>query len=173
MVIRALYYILTICSVLAIFLLFQEPYFLDLTKNTNNIANMQVYNIEDFEISDKVDKILRAKKAIRYAHEDVLFDGNLSYIHDGLNYFLTSKKMKLKDKIITLSKDVVLNRNDGLEFKSEQLKYDFENKLIFTDVPFNAFGYKTIVNGDRLRYDLKTKNMLVYGVKASYELEKK
>ncbi len=173
MVIKALYYILAVCGILAIFLLFQEPYFLDLAKSSVKLASIEMEDLKDFEIDDEVVRVVEAKKAYKYEKENRFEDVKMLYKKDNSTYLLKANKASHEGDIVRLKNDIVLTKDDGYEFNTDEAIYDMKSEILSGTQQFWASFKNSKVTGEGFVYNAKQKDIKITKVKAIYEMEDK
>lgn len=154
-------------------MLMQEPY-MDLWKpSINKIAHMKLHNVEDYEISTNgITGQNKAKEIIRYDDRDEFTEIQSLLKRDGISNTLNADKGEYKNKIFYFKGNVNFQRQD-LNFTSETLRYDTENKVLTCQTPFIAWNLKTKINGEKFFYNINEKTLIIDKVKANTKMENK
>ncbi len=172
MVIKTLYYVFTIFVVSVIFLLMQEPYFIDMQKANYKFAKIEINDMVDFEMdNDKIFRISSAKSAIRYDDKDVLSDIKMSFLREDFTYDLRAKSGIYRKNVVRMSDDVSIKRSDGASFLTKEISYDLDRKTFKGDKAFTYESDFLHIEGVGLVYDMDKKNLQANNIHAIYELE--
>lgn len=173
MVIKTLYYAMTIFIVITLFLLIQDPYFADLAKDDSTIATIEMNKIKDYEMNKEVIRISMADKAMRFKKQDKLNNVQMVLKKGGYIYSVKSDFATFKKDIATLEQNVELQRSDGATFKTSKVEYDTKKEILSSNEPFVLNEEKANIKGNKFLYDVNKKDINVYNIQARYELEKK
>ena len=139
-----------------VYLTLQDPYYSHFFQNDQSIANMQMNDVVDFELNNTmVIAKYEADEWNRYAKKDEFFD---------------FKAQILRDKI---EHNVDYKNSDGLRLISDYIVYNTNSKVIQSDTNFTMTRGKNKVIGRSLKYDLNTKQLLVSGINAVVQQERK
>lgn len=156
------------------FLLFQDPYFLDVGEGDSKIAKIEMKNIKDYEMNDKkITRVSKAKKAVRYDDRDVLSDIKMSFIQKDFIYNIKSDEGVHKGDIVTLSGDVKVLRSDDTNFTTSKIKYDTKSKKFWGKESFVYESKLLHATGIGLVYDMEKKDIKADDIHAIYKLEKR
>ncbi len=173
MVVKVLYYVFSLFAVVVLFLLMQEPYFLDLEKSDSKLAKIEIANMRDYEMNeDMIFRVFHAKKATRFEDKDVLEDVFMSFLREDLIYDIKSHYATYEGDLVILDKNVEAKRSDGISFYTKSLSYNIKEKTFSSSEDFVLDGKFLHVSGIGLSYDMSKKKMTANGVRATYELEK-
>lgn len=174
MVIKALYYILTVFIAVAFFLLVQDPYFTNIKKQDTTVATLEMDNVTDYEIrDDNIVRITTAKKIMRYKKKDTLKKAKMLLKKDDFNYSLSADSGLYENDIVTLSENVILTRSDGARFSTEKASYDVKKKIVYGNENFKVKSPKLNASGIGFSYDLNKSVINAKNIVALYEMEKK
>lgn len=174
MVIRALYYIITIFIVISLSLLIQDPYKGILQNANRKIATLQMEDVVDYEINKKsISRITRAKEAIKYSDQDRLKYPTMELLKDKLVYTLSSKDGVFQNDKVTLIGNVHFHRDDGITLDTQKASYDLKKKIVYGNAPFTLHQKLLNANGKGFIYHINKKTLSARGIDATYEWEKK
>ncbi len=164
---------MTSCVLLGLFLLVQEPYFLQTLKSQSEIATIEIYGLKDYEIDKNVTRITKAKKVVRFKNEDRAMEVEMLLKRDDKAYGIKADSAKYQNDKIILSKNVIFKQDDNLDFKTDEAIYDIKQKTISTNKTFNAKFNQLNVVGVSLLYHLNDNNISIEKINAKYRLEEK
>ncbi len=170
MVVKVLYYVLSIFVIVVFFLFFQEPYLLDLSKVNTEFANVEMDGVRDVEMNEeRIFRVFRAKKVLRYPSKDVVEFVNMDIYEDGLVYNIKGNRAVYKDGVVRADGNVFVHRNDGMYIKTEKLSFDTKKKLISSDSPFVYGSDFLYAHGKRFSYDVDKKYLKIKDIEAVYK----
>ena len=99
---------------------------------------------------------LVSSKALKDKKFFTLSDINITYDQ---KEHLFSKEARYEDDTIYLKKDVVLRRDDGISFGSEDLKYLVKDRVLQIDSNFSLEMNRSVIVGENLHYSLDKKSI--------------
>lgn len=133
------------------------------------VNTFTIYEINRFGL----DSILLGTKGTRYADRYKI--ENVNFTDNTKKYIANIKANNgiYKNDIITLHKDVVYSREDGLSFSSDEAIYNKTTSIVKTDKKYVAYNEKSRLTGSSLVYNnvkniTKSKN-----ITAIYQLREK
>lgn len=154
-------------------MLMQEPYMDFWKPNSEKIAQIKLQNVEDYEISvNGITGHNRAKEILRYDDKDELKGIEAVLKRDGVSNFLKADMGEYKNNVFYFKGNVKFQRDD-LNFTSQSLKYDTENKVLTCQSPFTAWNLSTKINGAKFFYNINEKTLIVDKINATTNTEKK
>ena len=103
----------------------------------------------------------------RYEVSSAKFSNNSRTLFESIsgNYAL------YKDDVITLDGNVHYVREDGLQFRSDEGKYDTPHSLVTTRGNFVITQNNNLVNGTQLQLNTKSHTVSANAVSGSYQLD--
>ena len=116
---------------------------------------------------------MKGEKGISYSDRYVV--ENIDYT-DNSEDFLTNMKAKhglYKRDVVYLKGDVKLNRDDGLRFFSQKVKYDKNKEIASTDVEYVSYMGENYIKGKNAVLDNQNKTIISKTIYAVYNLEEK
>lgn len=174
MVVKTLYYFVSIFFAVMVFLLAQDPYLLDFRPVDPKIAQVEMYDVQDHEISvNGVISITNAKQAVRYSDRDELYGVDALLRRDGLINSLRADKGILQDNIVYLDGDVRYVRNDGITFESAAVEYHRDKDMLKGKVPFVLSDNYNKTLGDSFTYVIKEGKIEANNIHATLETERR
>ena len=157
-----------------VFLLAQDPYLLDFRPADPKIAQVEMYDVQDHEISvDGVVSITNAKQAIRFANRDELYGVDALLRRDGFINSLRADKGILKNNVVYLEGDVRYVRNDGITFESTAVEYHRNKDILKGNVPFVLSDTYNKTLGNSFIYRIKEGLIEANNIHATLETEKR
>jgi len=167
-----------------LFILSIGAYFLPLETNPNDkkdkdspeliFVDSTMYTLD----TKSMNRIIFAKKAIRYMDRDVMYDGSL-----------TSKNIDKKNNIITdnLLSDLIIKRGESFKFlndvkfsrnnylflNTDELLYNAKTKIATNTLPFDGTYYKNSLKGKHIYLDMNNYYMKASDTHFEIEIEKK
>lgn len=176
MVIRVFVFLLFVLSV--------GSYFIPLEENPNDnkdkdsplliFVDSTMYTLD----TESMNRIIFAKKAIRYEDRDVMYDGSLmsksmdknnKEIADNL---LADLIIKRGDDFKFLN-DVKFTRNDYLSLNTDELLYNAKTKIATNTLPFDGTYFDNSLKGEHIYLDLNKYYMKALNTHFEIEIEKK
>ena len=172
MVIKIFYVAIAIFSVAMVFLSLQDPYLTEVFKQDENIANMEMFGINDYEVSQSIISKMSAKSGIRYETYDEFKDFKGVRIDD-INHTLYSKVAIRKDDEIIFKGNANYQNSDNINYNSEEIIYNIKTKIVKSNTPFTMWQNDDKVTGTSIKYDINKKQTNAKGIKAWYQLKEK
>jgi hypothetical protein len=157
-----------------VYLTLQDPYYSHFFQNDQSIANMQMNDVVDFELNNTmVIAKYEADEWNRYAKKDEFFDFKAQILRDKIEHNISSKKAIYENEMVNFQDNVDYKNSDGLRLISDYIVYNTNSKVIQSDTNFTMTRGKNRVIGRSLKYDLNTKQLLVSGINAVVQQERK
>lgn len=156
MVIKIFYFFVSFFTVALVFLSVQTPYANDFVQDDISIANLEIFNATDFELTpSSITSKVMSKKILRY-DDKIEFNDIMAVYNDGKDiHYLDSKKAVLKDDIIKFYDDSNYKNSGGMYYFSDEINYDFKNKIVYSDTNFTLLDNSTEIKGESIKYFLK------------------
>lgn len=133
------------------------------------VDTFTIYEINTFGL----DSILLGTKGTRYADRYKI--DNVNFTDNTKKYIANIKANKgiYKNDIITLTGDVLYNREDGLSFSSDEAIYDKKSSIIYTNHKYIAYQGKNRFTGTSLIYNNLTNKIKSKNITTIYQLREK
>lgn len=141
----------------------QDPYLFSIKPEKIDVANMQAFEIIDYELNSTNTKAsYEAKKWVKYQDKDILDDFRI-YSTD----FNLSAKLLVKDEIKSiLEGNVSYVDINKTTFFTQKAVYNIADKNLYGNENFEAYVGDNKIIGDGFFYDIKKKELKVQGIKA-------
>jgi LPS export ABC transporter protein LptC len=156
-----------------LFLLYQKPYDVQLSTNSENEPNIEMIDVTNYSITQEgVTHIVKATKVLRFSRYDEFF--NIDTIRKSKEYFLEKLKAdrgKLVGDNLYLKGNIRYKNSDNVKFKSEEVDYNLKTKIVKTDVDFTLENNRTITHGTSLLYKTIEKKIYANNIKSTIEEE--
>ena len=88
--------------------------------------------------------------------DGVLSLDNLVYFTETIKYLISDKGKYIGDEIY-LNGNVILEENQGYNYKTQQASYNQKTEILNVTAPFVAISDKNIIKGDTLIYNTRKK----------------
>ncbi len=146
--------------------------------SSNNIAIFEFSNFNIYKITkDKLDLVLMASHA--YTFKDKTLIENLSisrFLKNSITEYLTSKEAILKGDNLNLRNMATYHKSDGLFISTEDLNYNFKDKIVKSEKPFQInFLTETkkehIFRGENFLFEKNSGKVFANKIKASINLK--
>lgn len=151
--------------------LFFKP--LDIKQQTfTDIPMFEISSFTLYEIDiNSLSTVMKGEKAIRYSDRYLI--SNINYTDNSEKYIanMRANKAVYKNEIIDLNGDVRYDREDGLAFKSQTLRYNKKTNITTTDKEFVLYKSKNSITGTSLRYNNVSNNAAANNVIVKYQLK--
>ena len=130
------------------------------------LKSFMIYEIDSLGLESILAGTHGTRYVDRYKIKDVNFtDNSKKYIAN-----IKANDGTYKDDIITLHKDVVYHREDGLRFFSDEAIYDKRTSIVKTDKKYLAYRENNRLTGTSLVYDNLKNRMKSNNITAIYKL---
>lgn len=141
-------------------------------QDSREIPKIELISFSLYEISHKgIDHILEGKEGKkfddRYSVTSAKFSDNTKHLFQSIR----SDDLKYQNDTITLNGNVHYVREDGLEFRSNEGKYDMNASLIQTAGAFTITQNGNRIDGDKLIYNTEKDSVSADRVRGSYNLK--
>ncbi|MDK8323621.1 MAG: LPS export ABC transporter periplasmic protein LptC [Campylobacter ureolyticus] len=165
MAIRIFYFGIAIFSVMMVILSVQTPYFSDFFKNEIDLAQTEIFDIADYEVTEeKIIAKYEADKGVKYKDKDEFENFKGLILNKDTNHTLSSKKAIHKDDIIEFLGNAEYKNSDEINYISDEIFYNTKTKIATSNKPFILWQNENNVTGLNLMYDLNTKQTFATGV---------
>jgi LPS export ABC transporter protein LptC len=125
-----------------------------------------------YEISyNGIDHILEGKKGKKFDDRYTITSGKFSDNTKPLFQSIRSDNIKYKNDILELTGNVHYIRADGLEFRSDEGKYNSKSSIAQTEGPFIITQNGNRIDGNTLNYNTEQKTVSANQVRGSYQLK--
>ena len=142
------------------------------TLEIDNRAKENVVFTKELEFTNttftEVDtKILQGRAYGTYGVRDngVLSLDNLVYFTETIKYLIANKGTYVGD-VLNLEGNIILEENQGYNYKTEQAAYDQKTEILNVTAPFIATRDKNIIKGDTLVYNTRKEDAYGTGIDA-------
>lgn len=147
-------------------------------KNEDDSALLIFDNATMYTLNPQsINRIVNAKKALRYKNRDEIFDGVL---------VLRSKDSKNRKITDTLTSDLIIKKGDNFEFinnvvirrddyislKTDQLMYDSKTKIAMNYLPFKGRYFNNTIKGEKVYLDMNKSYMKAKNTHFEIDMEK-
>lgn len=141
-------------------------------QDSREIPKIQLISFQMYEISPKgIEHILEGKEGKkfddRYTVTSAKFSDNTKHLFQSIR----SDDLKYQNDTITLKGNVHYVREDGLEFHSNEGKYDTNTSLIQTAGAFVITQNGNRVDGEKLYYNTEKDFVSADRIRGSYNLK--
>ena len=175
MAVKFLYYFIFAFVAIMVFLLYQKPYDVNLSKGSTNTPNIEMFSVTNYSITkDGISHIVNATKVLRFVDHDEFY--NIDAIRKSKNDFLENVKAdsgKLVKDDFHLKGNVRYRNSDNVKFKSEKVNYNLKTKIVKTDVNFILEDNRTVTHGTSLIYKTIEGKIYADNIKSTIEEDKK
>ena len=122
--------------------------------------NFELFNLKTSDSSQKI----YASNAVKY--ENYIKFNNVN-VSDDLGHKLLSDTARYEEDLLSMNSNVKVSRDDGIDFRTENLSYDLKKKIITTLAPFTLEVNQSVIRGERLVLEVKNRVISADNVDAS------
>ncbi|HEG2581203.1 TPA: hypothetical protein SCV07_000513 [Campylobacter lari] len=141
----------------------QDLYFSTIKPQEIDIANMQAFEVLDYELNASVVKaIYQASRWVKYQDKDIFDDFKVQ----ALDYNLSSDLLVRNNEKSILEGNVKYFDHNQTSIFAQKATYDMKNKILFSNDNFKAYIGLNEVFGDNFLYDVNQKKLKIQGIKA-------
>lgn len=141
-------------------------------KDSSEIPKIELYSFEMYEISPKgIEHTLEGEEGKKFDDRYTVTSAKFSDNTKRLFQTIRSDDLKYQNDTVTLKGNVHYVREDGLEFRSNEGKYDTNASLIQTEGPFNITQNGNRVDGEKLNYNTEKDFVSAERIRGSYNLK--
>lgn len=156
MVIKIFYFFIALFSVVMVLIMVQNPYIATLSRANLEIADMQMRDVSDYEITQSgINSNYRAKIWQKFGDKNDFLDFYGVVLDRNYTHEISSKNGYLKDNILLLSKNAVYKNDKNITFSSDEIIFDMKSKIVRSKVPFIATLNDNNISGKIISYDTK------------------
>lgn len=136
------------------------------------VPKIHLFSFSLYEISHHgVDHILEGQEGKKFDDRYEITSAKFSDNTKAQFQTIRSDKALYQDDILQISGNVLYHRADGLEFRSQEGKYDTEKSVVTTQGPFVITQNANRVDGRRLYYNTESDIVSANAVRGSYQLD--
>jgi LPS export ABC transporter protein LptC len=128
-------------------------------------TNLSGANIDKFGVKNHIN----AKKAIKFATYNEMYDIDASFSEKNLTHNIKAKKAIYKDEYLTFENNVIYENNQSLYIKTQNLEYNTKTEVASSSKAFILTSKESTMRGEGFVYDMKNKNLK--GTKLHYTQE--
>lgn len=141
----------------------QDPYFLAIKPQKIDVANIQAFDVFDYELNNTTTKVsYQASRWVKYQDKDI-FD-NLKI--QAIDYNLSSKLLTKNKEQSILEGNVTYVDKNQTTILTQKAIYDEQKKILFSNDNFKAYIGLNEIFGDNFLYDVNQKELKIQGIKA-------
>lgn len=143
-----------------------------LSKDVGEVPKIELFSFTLYEISHKgIEHILEGKEGKKFDDRYAVTSAKFSDNTKTLFQTIKSDNVDYRSDVIKLKGNVHYAREDGLEFRSNEGKYNTESSLIQTQGGFVITQKSNRIDGTKLLYDNKNDTVSADHVRVSYQLK--
>lgn len=165
-----LFFVLLLSLLIGMFGYFKPTLLMDESKE--EIPKFELESFVVYEISAAgIDRFFEGDHGKRF--EDRYEVSSAKFSNNSKNLFesISANEALYKDDVIALEGNVHYVREDGLQFRSAEGKYDTVNSLVSTRGSFVITQNSNRVNGTQLQLNTKSHTVSANAVSGSYQLD--
>ena len=158
---------------IAVFLLYKEPYALESSKVDKNEPNMETINMVSYSITkDGIEYIVKGSRVLRFANRDEFYDiDTIRKANDSLLEKLRANSGVLVGDDLSLKGDVRYKNSNGIRFSSKQADYNLKSKVFKTDTDFILEDNRSITKGASMIYNTKEEKIYASKIRSKIEVD--
>lgn len=165
-----IFFILLLGLLLGMYNYFTPNYIL--SKDVGEVPKIELFSFTLYEISHKgIDHILEGKEGKKFDDRYAVTSAKFSDNTKTLFQTIESENVDYQSDIIKLKGNVHYSREDGLEFRSNEGKYNTDTAMIQTQGAFVITQKSNRIDGSTLLYDNKNNTVSADHVRVSYQLK--
>lgn len=165
-----IFFILLLGLLLGMYNYFTPNYIL--SKDVGEVPKIELFSFTLYEISHKgIDHILEGKEGKKFDDRYAVTSAKFSDNTKTLFQTIESENVDYQSDIIKLKGNVHYAREDGLEFRSNEGKYNTDTAMIQTQGAFVITQKSNRIDGSTLLYDNKNNMVFADHVRVSYQLK--
>lgn len=165
-----IFFILLLGLLLGMYNYFTPNYIL--SKDVGEVPKIELFSFTLYEISHKgIDHILEGKEGKKFDDRYAVTSAKFSDNTKTLFQTIESENVDYQSDIIKLKGNVHYAREDGLEFRSNEGKYNTDTAMIQTQGAFVITQKSNRIDGSTLLYDNKNNTVSADHVRVSYQLK--
>lgn len=143
-----------------------------LSKDVGEVPKIELFSFTLYEISHKgIEHILEGKEGKKFDERYTVTSAKFSDNTKTLFQTIKSDNVDYQSDVIKLKGNVHYAREDGLEFRSNEGKYNTGTSLIQTQGGFVITQKSNRIDGTKLLYDNKNDTVSADHVRVSYQLK--
>ncbi|MDP2077040.1 MAG: LPS export ABC transporter periplasmic protein LptC [Sulfuricurvum sp.] len=165
-----LFFVLVLSLLIGMFGYFKPTLLMDETKK--EVPKFELESFVVYEISAVgIDRFFEGSHGKRFEDRYEVSSAKFSNNSKDLFESISANEALYKDDIISLEGDVHYVREDGLQFRSDEGKYDTVHSLVSTRGSFVITQNSNRVNGTQLQLNTKSHTVSANAVSGSYQLD--
>lgn len=142
------------------------------SEEIKEIPQIELNQFKLYEISKRgIDHILEGEKGEKFEDRYTVTSAKFSDNTKRLFQTVSSDQVEYKGDLIDLKQNVHYTREDGLEFRSREGKYDTKRSTIQTNGAFVITQKSHRIDGGRLFYDTEHNTVSAEQVQIRYQLK--
>ena len=163
------FFILVLSALVGMYGYFKPTMFKAQTKE--EVPKFELESFVVYEISKLgIDRFFEGEHGKRFDDRYEVSSAKFSNNSRNLFEYISAKDALYKDDVITLNGDVHYVREDGLQFRSNEGKYDTAHSLVSTHGDFVITQNNNRVSGSQLQLNTKNHTVSANAVSGSYQL---
>lgn len=140
-------------------------------KEVREVPQIQLYSFTLYEVSRKgIDHLLEGEEGKKFEERYEITSAKFSDNTKSMFQSVRADTARYQNDVVVLESNVLYQRSDGLEFRSNEGKYDTKASLITTKGPFVITQHGNRVDGTRLHYNTEQDTVSADEVRGSYQL---
>jgi len=166
--VKLLYYSLFVFVGVFVFLLYKEPYYINLKQSDKPKANLEANRVTNYSIQKEgVVLVAKSSQILRYKTYDKFF--NIDIVRkksDGVTDNLKAKEGSLRGDLLRVSGDIRYADSNGIKFFSDESTYNLKSKVFKSLSKFTLETNSTTVFGSSLVYQVNDGKIFAHNVKS-------
>ncbi len=163
------FFLLVLGLLLGMHAVFKPTYSTD--QQTHEIPKIELQAFTLYEISrNGIDHVLEGEKGKMFDDRYEVTSAKFSDNTKSLSQSIRADNAQYQNDVLRLNANVFYEREDGLQFRSEEGQYDSNASIITTEGPFVITQNANRVDGRRLNYNTEHDTVSADAVRGSYQL---
>ncbi|MDD5212208.1 MAG: LPS export ABC transporter periplasmic protein LptC [Sulfuricurvum sp.] len=164
------FFVLVLSALIGMYSYFKPTMFKEETKG--EVPKFELESFVVYEISALgIDRFFEGEHGKRFEDRYEVSSAKFSNNSRTLFESISANSALYKDDIITLNGNVHYVREDGLQFRSDEGKYNALHSLVTTRGKFVITQNNNRVNGTQLQFNTKSHTVSANAVSGSYQLD--
>jgi LPS export ABC transporter protein LptC len=141
-------------------------------QESREIPKIELSNFTLYEVSKKgIDHILEGKEGKKFEEYYTVTSAKFSDNTQPLLQSIRSNYAEYRNDVINLNENVHFVREDGLEFRSNEGKYETKKSLVYVNDSFVITQNSNRIDGNNLIYNNKYDTVSAENVQIRYQLK--
>ncbi|MBL0686500.1 MAG: LPS export ABC transporter periplasmic protein LptC [Sulfurospirillum sp.] len=156
MAVKFLYYFIFIFIGIMLFLLYQKPYDTQLTEESKNEPNIDMFDATNYSIAeDGISHIIKASRVLRFLNHDEFYNLDITRKEQsGLSDNIKADSGKLVKDNLYLEGNINYRNSDNVKLRSQRAEYNLKTEIAKIDADFVLENNKITTYGTSLVYDI-------------------